>query len=138
MSSQVTAAGIESHRRFEAIRKMSRRVLRPKAEVCQLCDFITARSPLSIPSRSRKALQSRSSFATATSRHAQRSPFSNSPAIPTYPTALSRRSGQKIQRISTVVSQSDLKTRLEEIDSICNKLLSPDRVVTEEETHARP
>lgn len=114
---------------------MSRRILRPQTDVCQLCNFITARNALPIAHQPRKALNARALFTTATRNYAQKSPISNSPAIATAPLKPSSRHSDTSKGKNPLrhISQAQLDKELQEIKSICEKLLSSDRVPPESE-----
>jgi hypothetical protein len=119
---------------------MSRRLLRPQRDVCQLCDFISARRPLSTPAcRPRKPLNLRP-FSTAVRNHAQKSPILKFPAVAASGAAASTRSNTKTLhpqseacKTQHVVSQVELDNGLQKVKSISDKLLSYDRVLSEGE-----
>ena len=113
-----------------AFTAMSRRILRPQRDVCQLCGLMRARN--SLPT---KADQSRQPFnirpvSTPYRNLAQRSPSSRLPTIAAK--AIGR--STETPKTQYVVSQEELENGLEKLRSISDKLFAYDRVLSEAET----
>lgn len=113
---------------------MSRRLLRPQKDVCQLCDFITARNSLPTSAyQSRKPFNIRP-FSTTVRSHAQKSPLSKSPAVAVSTARSSSKtihSHTEAYKTQPAVSQAELEKGLQKVISIADKLLSYDRVSSE-------
>lgn len=114
---------------------MSRRILRPQRDVCQICDFITSGNALPIQAyRSRKPLSYR---ALSTSRRpTQKSPIYNSSTIaaPIARSFAQRSAGPEPQQVPKHVSEADLEKQLQWIKSSCDKLFSFKSVPSEQST----
>lgn len=111
---------------------MSRRLLRPQRDVCQLCDFITTRnSVLTEAYRPRKPFTLRP-FSTTVRNYAQKSPISKSPAVAAS-TTKSFHPLTEATKTQHVVSQAELEQGLQKVKSISDKLLSYERVLSEAE-----
>lgn len=109
---------------------MSRHVFRPRADVCQLCDFmITRQKALGQPARTQRFFQSRSLTTT------KRNWALISEKMEPLTTKQSPKRAQPIQApsIAATISSGDLDEAFSYIRTICSPKLSPDRVTPEEE-----
>lgn len=115
---------------------MSRRILRPQRDVCQLCDFITTRNALPIQAyRPRKPLSYRASSTTSRS-HTPKSTIQNSPtvAVPFAKSSAQRSGAPERQQVPKHVSQADHEKQLQWIKLNCDKLFSSKIVPPERST----
>ena len=114
------------------VSEMSRRILRPQRDICQLCDFITFRNSLPIPPyRPQKAFNVRT-FSTTTRSRTQKSSILKSPAA-AISTAKTFKQPSKVVKTQRIVSQAELENGLQKLRSISDKLLSNDRTLFEAE-----
>ena len=126
--------GCEWPTRVEINPTMSKRVLRPRVEVCQLCDFILARQwPVRQPYRLRTFTNTRA-FSTAKGTHGK-----SSQALSTQPTKEAKAASPKLSakfqsNLETDVTHAELEQTLQEVQTTCDSLFSLNGAPSEEET----
>lgn len=119
--------------RFAVSAIMSRRALRPRADVCQLCDFMIARQgPLRQPIRSQRFFQSRT-VTTNRRKYAQTSKTPSFQVRLTARQASTQAEPKPIRNTRGSPSQADLENTLANVQTSCTAILSPERVPSERE-----
>jgi hypothetical protein len=117
---------------------MSRRALRPRGDICQLCDFLLVRQPQLKKSirPQRFLLTSARTFSTGRRLHDAASPIGSAGRSPVSKDTSNHSRVVKEERIpGKHATEAELRTALRQVTATCNKLLSLDRVPTEQETH---
>ena len=114
---------------------MSKRALQSRKQVCQLCDFITAKQPSIRPSlRTLKSIQSSRQFTTSRNSCLQNTQFLAAKPIQksktTSPATPVKQGGVPVVH----ATQEELKAALQQARTSVNFILTLERIPTEEET----
>lgn len=116
---------------------MSRRALRPRADVCQLCESMGARQPLRQTFRTKKSSPTpRASLSSGTRLYSQKLRTSNGPRITVVKTTPSNSIARKPQRENSGhATEAELEKALEEVKTTANALLSLEKIPSEADTN---
>jgi len=113
---------------------MSRRAIRPRADICHLCEYMGARRPLRQTFLTRKSPPNSSS--SGTRLYSQRLRTSNGPGVTVVNPASSNSIARKPLRANEGhATEAELEKALEEVEASANGLLSSNTIPSEAETN---
>jgi hypothetical protein len=116
--------------------KMSRRALRPRADVCHFCEFIGVPQPLRQTLRAKKSFDLTNTSSAGKRLYSQKLWTSNRPGITAIKTNPYKSIANKPQhRIDTHATEAELEKSLDNVKVNCNALLSRDGIPSEGETN---
>lgn len=115
---------------------MSRRALQPRANICQLCDYMVAQKTLSRQHfRPQKSVYPTRLFSTGR-RICSQKPSTTTLSTPRGPNSIPITGSSPIQKINgTEPTDAELEKALREVKQTCNSLLSIEAAPTEKDTH---
>ncbi|CZR61167.1 uncharacterized protein PAC_11063 [Phialocephala subalpina] len=115
---------------------MSRRALQPRANICQLCDYVIAQKPLPRQHfRSQKSIYPTRVFSTGRRIRSQKPAPTNSSTARGANVGPFSGSNSTQKNNDTRPTDAELEKAFREVKQTCNSLLSSEGVPTEKDTH---